>query len=44
VQRGLRVPEGDDQIERLRRDPEAGDPFQEWVMKGQNELKDQYQK
>jgi glutathione S-transferase len=44
VQRGLRVPDGDDQIERLRRDPEAGDPFQEWVMKGQNELKDQYQK
>ena len=44
VQRGLRVPDGEDQIERLRRDPDVGDPFQEWVMKGQNELKEQYGK
>jgi glutathione S-transferase len=33
VQRGLKVPGGkEDQIERLRRDPDVGDPFQEWVM------------
>jgi glutathione S-transferase len=33
VQRGLKVPGGkEDQIERLKRDPDVGDPFQEWVM------------
>jgi glutathione S-transferase len=33
VKKGLRVPGGgEDQIERLRRDPNVGDPFQEWVM------------
>jgi glutathione S-transferase len=32
VKKGLRVPGGEDQIERLRRDPRAEDPFQEWVM------------
>lgn len=43
VQKGLLVPDGQpDQIERLRRDPNVADPFQKWVMKGQNELKDQH--
>jgi glutathione S-transferase len=37
VQVGLRVPDGEDQIEKLRRDPGVADPFQEWVMKGQRE-------
>jgi glutathione S-transferase len=33
VKRGLRVPgDKEDQIERLRKDPNVGDPFQEWVM------------
>jgi glutathione S-transferase len=32
VKKGLRVPGGEDQIDRLRRDPNVGDPFQEWVM------------
>ena len=42
VQKGLLVPDGPDQIEKLRKDPNVSDPFQEWVMKGQNELKDQH--
>jgi hypothetical protein len=33
VKRGLRVPDGEDQIEKLRRDPDVADPFQEWVMR-----------
>lgn len=32
VKKGLRVPGGVDQIDKLRRDPNVGDPFQEWVM------------
>jgi glutathione S-transferase len=32
VKKGLMVPSGEDQIDKLRRDPNAGDPFQEWVM------------
>ncbi|KAF2655074.1 glutathione S-transferase [Lophiostoma macrostomum CBS 122681] len=39
VQRGLLVPDGEDQIVRLRRDPDVEDPFKGWVMKGQDELK-----
>ncbi|MCJ1477182.1 hypothetical protein MMC13_005853 [Lambiella insularis] len=42
VQKGLRVPDAEDQIVKLRRDPNVGDPFQQWVMKGQNELKDKH--
>lgn len=42
VQKGLLVPDGPDQIEKLRKDPNVSDPFQEWVMKGQNELKGQH--
>jgi glutathione S-transferase len=38
VQKGLKVPGGEDQIDKLRRDPNVGDPFQKWVMKGQEEL------
>ena len=44
VQRGLLVPDGEDQIERLRRDPDVEDPFKGWVMQGQNELKEQHGK
>lgn len=44
VGRGLRVPSGEDQIERLRRDPDVGDPFQEWVMKGQKEVAEKHGK
>jgi glutathione S-transferase len=40
VQKGLLVPDGPDQIEKLREDPNVKDPFQAWVMKGQNELKE----
>jgi glutathione S-transferase len=42
VQRGLLVPGGEDQIVRLRRDPDVEDPFKGWVMKGQNEIKDKH--
>ncbi|KAJ4364363.1 hypothetical protein N0V95_000772 [Ascochyta clinopodiicola] len=44
VERGLRVPNGEDQIVRLRRDPDVEDPFKGWVMKGQNEIKDKHGK
>lgn len=42
VQKGLLVPDGEDQIVKLREDPNVGDPFQKWVMKGQNEIKDKH--
>jgi glutathione S-transferase len=42
VKKGLRVPGGEDQIDKLRRDPNVGDPFQEWVMKGQNEVAEKH--
>lgn len=42
AQKGLLVPSGEDQIERLRRDPNVDDPFKGWVMKGQNELKEKH--
>lgn len=44
VRRGLKVPGGEDQIDRLRRDPNVEDPFQKWVMKGQNEIADKHGK
>jgi glutathione S-transferase len=44
VKKGLKVPDGDDQIVKLRRDPDVGDPFQEWVMKGQNEVAEKHGK
>jgi glutathione S-transferase len=44
VKKGLLVPSGEDQIERLRRDPEAGDPFKEWVQKGQKEIAEKHGK
>ncbi|KAF2709485.1 glutathione S-transferase [Pleomassaria siparia CBS 279.74] len=42
VKRGLVVPTGEDQIERLRRDPDVEDPFQGWVMKGQEEVREKH--
>lgn len=42
VQRGLAVPGGEDQIVRLRRDPQVEDPFQGWVMKGQEEVREEH--
>ncbi|OAG10573.1 glutathione S-transferase [Paraphaeosphaeria sporulosa] len=42
VKRGLRVPAGEDQIERLRRDPEVEDPFKGWVMMGQSEVREKH--
>lgn len=45
VQRGLLVPDGEDQIVKLRREGDnVSDPSQNWVMKGQNELKDEHGK
>lgn len=44
VQKGLKVPGGEDQIDRLRKDPDVEDPFQKWVMKGQNEIADKHGK
>ena len=44
VRRGLKVPHGEDQIDKLRRDPNVEDPFKGWVMKGQNEIKGQHGK
>jgi glutathione S-transferase len=44
VRRGLKVPGGEDQIDRLRRDPNVEDPFQKWVMKGQNEIAEKHGK
>ncbi|KNG47452.1 glutathione s-transferase [Stemphylium lycopersici] len=42
VQKGLLVPSGGDQIEKLRKDPNVQDPFKEWVQKGQKELWNHY--
>jgi glutathione S-transferase len=42
VKRGLLVPAGEDQIERLRRDPNVEDPFQKWVMQGQKEVAEKH--
>lgn len=42
VQKGLLVPNGDDQIVKLRKDPNVEDPFKGWVMKGQNEIKEKH--
>ncbi|KAL1591340.1 hypothetical protein SLS60_012084 [Paraconiothyrium brasiliense] len=44
VKKGLGVPGGEDQIERLRRDPHVEDPFKGWVMKGQEEVRDKHGK
>jgi glutathione S-transferase len=44
VKRGLEVPSGEDQIVKLRRDPNVEDPFKGWVMKGQNEIKEKHGK
>jgi glutathione S-transferase len=44
VKRGLLVPDGEDQIVRLRKDPDVEDPFKGWVMKGQNEIKEKHGK
>jgi glutathione S-transferase len=44
VKKGLRVPGGEDQIDRLRKDPDVADPFQEWVMKGQREVAEKHGK
>lgn len=44
VKKGLKVPGGEDQIDKLRRDPDVGDPFQEWVMKGQKEVAEKHGK
>jgi len=40
VKRGLLVPSGEDQIEKLRRNPDVQDPFKAWVRKGQKEIAD----
>ncbi|KAF1938639.1 putative disulfide bond reductase yfcG [Clathrospora elynae] len=44
VQKGLHVPTGEDQVERLRRDPDVDDPFKKWVQKGQVEVADKHGK
>ncbi|KAJ4326007.1 hypothetical protein N0V94_000372 [Neodidymelliopsis sp. IMI 364377] len=44
VKKGLLVPNGEDQIVRLRKDPNVDDPFKKWVMKGQNEIKEKHGK
>ena len=44
VKKGLLVPSGEDQIERLRKDPNANDPFKEWVQKGQKEVAEKHGK
>ncbi|KAF2034340.1 glutathione S-transferase [Setomelanomma holmii] len=44
VKKGLLVPGGEDQIERLRKDPNVEDPFQKWVMQGQKEIADKHGK
>jgi hypothetical protein len=36
------VPNGEDQIVKLREDPNVEDPFKGWVMKGQNEIKEKH--
>ena len=42
VKKGLLVPSGEDQIERLRKDPNVQDPFKEWVQKGQKEVAEKH--
>lgn len=42
VKKGLLVPTGEDQIVRLRKDPNVNDPFKGWIIKGQNELKEEH--
>lgn len=44
VMRGLAVPGGDDQIVKLRRNPDVEDPFKGWVMKGQEEAREKHGK
>ena len=44
VQKGLLVPSGEDQIEKLRKDPNVQDPFKEWVQKGQKEVAEKHGK
>jgi glutathione S-transferase len=44
VKEGLKVPSGEDQIEKLRRDPNVKDPFSQWVMKGQREVAEKHGK
>jgi glutathione S-transferase len=44
VQKGLLVPSGEDQIVRLRRDPNVDDPFKGWVQKGQKEIAEKHGK
>lgn len=44
VQKGLLTPDGEDQIVKLRKDSNVGDPFQKWVMQGQNEIKEKHVK
>lgn len=43
VQKGLLVPKGEDQIVKLRRDPNVADPFKDFVMNEQNALKEKLQ-
>jgi glutathione S-transferase len=42
VRQGLLVPDGEDQIVRLRRDPDVEDPFKGWVQKGQREIREKH--
>jgi glutathione S-transferase len=42
VKKGLLVPNGEDQIVRLRRDPDVEDPFKRWVQKGQQEIREKH--
>jgi glutathione S-transferase len=42
VQKGLLVPNGEDQIVRLRSDPNVDDPFKGWVQKGQQEIREKH--
>jgi glutathione S-transferase len=42
VQKGLLVPSGEDQVVKLRRDPNVKDPFKIWVQKGQKEVAEKH--
>lgn len=44
VKEGLLVPNGEDQIVKLRRDPNVEDPFKQWVQKGQKEVAEKHGK
>jgi glutathione S-transferase len=44
VKKGILVPNGEDQIERLRKDPNTNDPFKEWVQQGQREVAEKHGK